>query len=45
MEYGLDNCAKIVLKRGKLVHSQNLILTSTEKYKSSNRVKHNVSRD
>jgi hypothetical protein len=26
MEFGLDNCAKIVLKRGKLVHSQNLIL-------------------
>jgi hypothetical protein len=26
MEYGLHKCAKIVLKRGKLVHSQNLIL-------------------
>ena len=26
MEYGLDKCAKTVLKRGKLVHSQNLIL-------------------
>jgi hypothetical protein len=26
MEYGLGNCAKIVLKKGKLVHSQNLIL-------------------
>ena len=26
MEFGLDNCAKTVLKRGKLVHSQNLIL-------------------
>ena len=25
MEFGLDNCAKIVLKRGKLVQSQNLI--------------------
>jgi len=25
-ELGLDNCAKTVLKRGKLVHSQNLIL-------------------
>jgi hypothetical protein len=26
MESGLDRCAKIVLTRGKLVHSQNLIL-------------------
>jgi hypothetical protein len=26
MDFGLDKCAKIVLKRGKLVHSQNLIL-------------------
>ena len=25
MEFGLGKCAKIVLKRGKLVHSQNLI--------------------
>jgi hypothetical protein len=25
-EIGLDNCAKIVLKKGKLLHSQNLIL-------------------
>jgi len=40
MEFGLDKCAKIVLKRGKLVQSQNLILDSTEKYKSSNREKH-----
>jgi hypothetical protein len=26
MEFGLDKCAKSVLKRGKLVHSYNLIL-------------------
>jgi len=26
MEFGMDKCAKIVLKRGKLVQSQNLIL-------------------
>jgi hypothetical protein len=26
MEFGFHSCAKIVLKRGKLVHSQNLIL-------------------
>jgi hypothetical protein len=26
MEFGLDKCAKAVLKRGKLDHSQNLIL-------------------
>ena len=26
MEFGLEKCAKFVLKRGKLVHSQNLIL-------------------
>lgn len=36
-EYGLDKCAKIVLKKGKLVHSQNLILDSTDKYKTSDR--------
>jgi len=40
MEFGLDKRAKIVLKRGKLVQSQNLILDSREKYKSSNREKH-----
>ena len=42
MVYGLDKCAKIVLKKGKLVHSQNLIpdfnreiqeLKQTETYK------------
>jgi sortase (surface protein transpeptidase) len=26
MEFGLDKCAKIILKRGKLVHSHDLIL-------------------
>jgi hypothetical protein len=26
MEFGLDKCAKIVLKRGKLVHWRNLLL-------------------
>ena len=26
MEFGLDKCAKTTLKRGKLIHSQNLIL-------------------
>ena len=26
MEFGLDKCEKTVLKRGKLVHSQNIIL-------------------
>ena len=26
IEFGLDKCTKIVFKRGKLVHSQNLIL-------------------
>jgi len=29
MEFGLDKCTEIVLKRGKLVHSQNLILDFT----------------
>jgi len=38
MEFGLDKCANIVLKWGKLVHSQNL--TSTEKHKRLNREKH-----
>ena len=35
MEFGLDKCPKIVLKKVKLVHSQNL--TSTEKHKRSKR--------
>jgi hypothetical protein len=26
MEFGLDKCAKIVFKKGKLVHSQNLMV-------------------
>jgi len=26
MEFGLEKCAKMVLKKGKLVHSQNLKL-------------------
>ena len=26
MEYGLKKCAKIVFKRGKLAHSQNLVI-------------------
>jgi hypothetical protein len=26
MEFGLEKCAKIALKRGKLVHSQNLVI-------------------
>ena len=26
IEFGLDKCAKIVLKRGKLVQSQNIVL-------------------
>jgi len=37
MKFGLDKCAKIVLKKGKLVYSQNL--TSTEKHKGPNRDK------
>jgi pantothenate synthetase len=40
MEFGLDKCTKTVLKKGKLVHSQNLILTSTQKYKSPHRENH-----
>jgi hypothetical protein len=30
MEFRLDKCANIVLKKGKLVHSQNLILDNRE---------------
>jgi len=26
MEFGLDKCAKITFKRGKLTHSQNLVI-------------------
>jgi hypothetical protein len=33
MEFGLDKCAKAVLKRGKLDHSQNLILDFNQKIK------------
>jgi hypothetical protein len=40
MEFGLDKRTKFLLQRGKLVHTQNVILDSTEKYKSSNREKH-----
>jgi len=40
MEFGLDKCAKIVLKRGKLVQSQNLILDFNREYNSSKRDKH-----
>jgi len=29
MEFGLDKCTEIVLKRGKLIHSQNVILDFT----------------
>jgi len=40
MEFGLDKCANIVLKRGKLVQSQNLILDFNRKYNSSKKDKH-----
>jgi hypothetical protein len=26
MEFGLEKCAKIAFKRGKLIHSQNLVI-------------------
>jgi len=34
MECGLENCAKITFKGGKIIHSQNLEIMLTEKYKS-----------
>ena len=34
MEFGLEKCAKIAFKRGKLVHSQNLVIDINKKYKS-----------
>ena len=35
MEFGLEKCAKITFKRGKLTHSQNLVIdTNRKKYKS-----------
>jgi hypothetical protein len=37
MEFGLDKCTEIVFKKGKLVHSQNIVWTLTEKYKRLNR--------
>jgi len=40
MEFGMDKCAKIVLKRGKLVQSQNLILDFNRENNSSKRNKH-----
>jgi hypothetical protein len=41
-EFGCDKYAKFVPKKGKLVHSQNLIfyITSTEKYKSLKKETH-----
>jgi hypothetical protein len=43
MEFGLDKCAEIVLKKGKIVQSQNVILQ--QKCRSSNREKHTSTRD
>jgi hypothetical protein len=40
IEFGLDKCAKTVLKTRKLVQSHNLILDFTVKYKSLKRGKH-----
>jgi len=34
MELGLEKRAMIAFKRGKLVHSQNLVINIKEKYKS-----------
>jgi len=34
MECGIEKCAKITFKRGKLIHSQNSEILVTEKYKS-----------
>jgi hypothetical protein len=31
MEFGLDKCAKITFKRGKLTHSQNLVFDINRK--------------
>jgi hypothetical protein len=40
-EFGRDNCVKSVLKKGKLIHSHNLIayIGSTEDYKGLNKEK------
>ena len=38
-EFGLDKCAKAVIKRGKLDHSQNLILDFNRKIKELKRGK------
>ena len=34
MDFGLEECAKITFKKGKLIHSQNLVIDITEKYKN-----------
>jgi hypothetical protein len=39
MEFGLEKCAKITIKRGKLISLQNLVMTIIEKYKNWNREK------
>ena len=34
VEFGLEKCAKITFKRGKLTHLQNLVIDTNEKCKS-----------
>jgi len=34
MEFGLEKCAIFAFKRGKLVHSQNLVIIINREYKS-----------
>ena len=40
MEFGLDRCAKIVLKKGKVVHTQNLILNINPLNAELNPIRH-----
>jgi len=39
MEFGLEKCAKFAFKRGKLVHSQNLVIDISREIQELNRDK------
>jgi len=40
MEFGLEECAKIVLKKGKLIQSQNLIIDFNREIQERGQEKH-----
>ena len=45
MEFGLEKCAKITFKRGKLTHSQNLVIDTNREIQELEEGKVQVPRD